>query len=323
MHKSKSKKVVRVGIVGKGFGTIGLKPAFESVQGSEVVGICSGRDWKTFLERKDLDAVAIAVPPDAQYTIAKAAIQKGLHVFAEKPLAANLKEATDLLVLAKKKKIVHGIDFLFPEIAEWQAVKKLLEKETFGRLRHISTSWDWLSGEIKYGRTTWRSDTKKGGGALSFYFSHGLHYLEHFAGPITTIATQFSYTGKNKNGGETGVDMTLQFKSGATGTAHVSSNTPSRTAHRLVFECERGVIVLENKEAIVDGFTVTIYTDTDERVMKVQKDTRKKGEDERAKIVAKLAKRFVQAIQSKKEMRPSFEDGVRVEELISLARKNA
>ena len=322
MHKSKSNKVVRVGIIGMGFGKIGLKSAFESVPGCTVVGICSGRDWSAFLKRDDLDAIAIAVPPDVQYTIAKTALEKGLHVFAEKPLAANLKQAHELLALAKRKKSVHAIDFMFPEIAAWQSVKKMLDKKTFGRLRHVSTNWDWLSGEIKYGRATWRSEVQKGGGALSFYFSHGLHYLEHFAGPITTIAAQFSYAGKSTNGGETGVNMTLQFKSGATGTTHVSSNATDRTAHRLVFECERGVIVLENKNAIVDGFTITTYTDTEERTIKVAKDAGKKGEDERVKAVRKLAARFVRAIQTRKQMQPSFEDGVRVEELIEQARKS-
>src|SRR3989338_10901797 len=111
--------MLRVGIIGSGFGEIGLKPAFKSMRGCRVVGVCTGRkNWRAFLERDDIDAVAIAVPPRAQYEIAKATITKGLQVFSEKPLAANLAQARELFALAKKKRTVTCIDFIFPEIAE-------------------------------------------------------------------------------------------------------------------------------------------------------------------------------------------------------------
>ena len=313
--------MIRIGIIGSGFGTIGLKPAFESVRGCSVVGVCEHRsDWKKFLDRNDLDAVAIAVPPRAQYEVAKAALAKGLHVFAEKPLAANLKQARELLVLAEKKKVVHGIDFMFPEIAEWQKVKELLDKKAFGALKHVSVNWDWQSGDLRYGRDTWRSDVKEGGGALAFYFSHGLNYLEYFAGTITDARASFMHSLLSKNGGEIGFDMLLRFKSGATGYAHVSSNAPGYVCHRLIFQCEMGVIVLEAKNAVVDGFTITTYSHAGKKQVAVKEDYGKKGEDERVKCVRKLAKRFVEACAGGKPMSPSFTDGVRVQELIEKIR---
>lgn len=312
--------MLKVGIIGSGFGAIGLKPAFASVRGCKIVGVSSGRDWRFFLARKDLDAVAIAVPPHTQYEIAKAAIQRGLHVFAEKPLAANLKEARELLALARKKRIVHGIDLMFPEIAEWKKVKELIDKKTFGKLEHVSVDWDWLSGDIRYGRRSWRSSVEEGGGALAFYFSHGFHYLEHFAGKIRAVSVLFRHSPKSRNGGEVGFDMLLKFKSGATGGVHLSSNAPGLIRHRLTFVCERGAIILENQNAVVDNFVIKTYTLAGERAVKVKKEKSKKGEDERVKIVRKLAKRFVDVCDRGEQMAPSFENGLRVQELIEAAR---
>lgn len=313
--------MIRVGIIGSGFGVIGLKPAFEPLRGCRVVGVCTGRkDWRAFLERKDIDAVAIAVPPRAQYEIAKAAIAKGLHVFAEKPLAANLAQARELLALAKKKKITHGIDFIFPEIAEWKKVKELLDKKTFGALQHVSVNWDWQSGDIRYGRKTWRTNVSEGGGALSFYFSHGLYYLERFAGKISEAKAQFIYSSKSLNGGEVGFDMRMKFKSGATGNVLLSCNTPGVPRHKLVFECRRGTITLENKNGVVNNFHVTTRTRNKEKNVRVAKDRNVRGEDERVKIVRKLAKKFVGACIHKTQMTPSFADGVRVQELIEKIR---
>lgn len=316
--------MLNVGIVGSGFGEIGLKPAFTSIRGCTVVGVCAGRsDWRAFLRRGDLDAVALAVPPHAQYQIAKAAIQKGLHVFAEKPLAANLAEAKELYALAKKKRVTHGIDFIFPEIAEWRKVKELLDKKRYGALEHVSVEWDWLSGDLKHGRKTWKTSVKEGGGALSFYFSHGLYYLEHFAGKIRDIRASFTYSPKSLNGGEVGVDMLLKFKGGATGDVHVSCNTPKLIRHRLTFVCARGAIVLDGKNTITDKFTVTVWDMAGTHRVRVRKDTGRKGEDERVKIVKKLAERFVNACAAKKQTAPSFADGLRVQELTERIRKSA
>ncbi|MEK7480181.1 MAG: Gfo/Idh/MocA family oxidoreductase [Patescibacteria group bacterium] len=313
--------MLNIGIVGGGFGKIGLKPAFDSIRGCRVVGVCAGRsDWRTFLERNDLDAVALAVPPHVQYQIAKAAIRKGLHVFAEKPLAANLKEAKELCALAKKKRVTHGIDFMFPEIAEWQKVKELLDKKRYGALEHVSVEWDWMSGDLKYGRKTWKTSVRDGGGALSFYFSHGLHYLEHFAGKIQDARASFTYSPKSLNGGEVGLDMLLKFKGGATGDVHVSCNTPKLVRHRLTFVCERGAIVLDGKNTITDKFTVTVSGKAGTHRVRVRKDTGRKGEDERVRSVKKLAERFVNACVAKKQTTPSFADGVRVQELIERIR---
>src|SRR3989338_475758 len=316
--------MLKVGIIGGGFGVSGLKPAFDSIRGCKVVGVCAGRsEWRAFLDRSDLDAIALAVPPHAQYQIVRAAIRKGLHVFAEKPLAANLKEAKELYAIAKRKRITHGIDFMFPDIAEWRKVKELIDKKRYGALEHVSVEWDWMSGDLQYGRKTWKTAVKEGGGALSFYFSHGLYYLEHFAGKIRDARASFTYSPKSLNGGEVGVDMLLKFRGGATGDVHVSCNTPTLVRHRLTFICERGAIVLDGKNTITDKFTVTVWDMAGTHRVRVRKDTGRKNEDERVKVVKKLAERFVKACIAKKQTAPSFADGVRVQELIETIRRKS
>jgi len=115
--------------------------------------------------------------------------------------------------------------------------------------------------------------------------------------------------------------MLLKFKSGATGNVHVSCNSPGLIRHRLMFVCERDVIVLENRNAIVDNFDIKTYSAHGTRIVKVKKDKGRKGEDERVKVVRKLAERFVKACKTGKQMKPSFADGLRVQELIETVRR--
>ncbi len=313
--------MLRIGIIGAGFGTTGLLPAFTGIPQCEVVGVCTKRDeWQAFLERTDLDAVAIAVPPRAQYDIAKAAIARGLHVFAEKPLASNLDEAQELLALANQKGVVHGIDLMFPDIIAWETVRALLEKKTYGALRHLSCSWEWLSGDLRYGKDTWRTNVKEGGGALAFYFSHELYAIERFAGKIQDVKGTLAYALLSKNGGEVGADVTFTFENGATGEAHISCNSPESIRHEFIFTCENAVIELKSANAIVDGFTVTVTGPEGKELIPVVADTGLPGEDERVKIVRKLAHRFVAACAGTSTMYPTFEDGVRAQELIEALR---
>lgn len=332
------KNTLKVGIIGSNFGVIGLASAFNSLNNCKVVAVCAQKsvqlnryckrtdlknvytDWRLLLKNENLNAIAIAVTPQAQYQIAKTAIGKGLDVFAEKPLAANITQARELLTLARKKRITHGIDFMFPEIAEWKKVKDLIDSKTLGDLKHISVNWDWLSGDIKYKRSSWKTSVAEGGGALSFYFSHGLYYLEYFAGKIVNTRSLFTHSPRNSNGAEVAVDMLLQFKNGVTGYAHVSCISTGMVKHQLIFQCEYGVIVLENENAIVNNFDVKVYSQNGVKQLKIIKDRDVENEDERVKIVRKLAKRFINACINNQQTTPSFEEGIRVQELIEKIR---
>ena len=333
--------MLRLGIIGSGFGLYGLLPAFRSVRGCKVICLCGRKrpqlvayckkigftniyaDWKQMLKQEDLDAIAIAVTPNAQVEIAMAAMKQGLHVFAEKPLASTVAQAKALVRLARRKKIVHGMDFLFPEIAEWQRVKTLLDQKKLGEFKHLAVDWDFLSYDIAKQHSSWKTDVQKGGGALAFFFSHGLQYIEHFAGPLKAMKTSFVHAAESGHGGEVGIDMRLTFQTGVTGCVHVSCNHPSLFRHQLVFECEKGRIVLSNTKDVVSSFSVTVIRGTKKKRLSVSKDRDHPSEDERVKVVRKLAGRFVRCCIAKKQMTPSFLDGLRVQELIALARSDA
>lgn len=53
-----------------------------------------------------VDAVTIVVPTIAHHEVAMVALERGRHVMIEKPLAATLAEADELLALAKRKGVI-------------------------------------------------------------------------------------------------------------------------------------------------------------------------------------------------------------------------
>ena len=269
------------------------------------------------LENEELDAVAVAVPPGIQYEIARVAIAKGLHVFAEKPLANNREQAKELVTLAQKNNCITAVDFIFPEIEEWQKVKQILDDQKYGALKHISVRWNFLSYDIKNKISSWKTDVKEGGGVLSFFFSHTLYYLEYFAGEVSTVASLFSYSEESKNGGEVGVDVLFKFKSGVSAAAHVYANDKGSNRHQLLFICEKATIVLANENSVTENFTIHICKGkTRKKLVVKKKNIPHIFEDERVRVVRKIAARFVSGCIKGIPVRPSFSDGRSVQCLI-------
>ncbi len=335
--------MINIGIIGSGFGLYGLLPAFHSLPNCRVAAFCGKKsprflniikmlsleesihhysDWETMLASEKLDAIAIALPPSAQYQIAKIALEKDIHVFAEKPLTAKLEDAYDLAALAARKKTTHGIDFLFPEIDVWQMAKKMLDEKKFGKVLQVAVNWDFLSYDVRQKISSWKTEVNRGGGALSFYCSHVFYYLEYFVGAITNLKSHFTYSPDSLNGGETGVDLNLEFSGGASGLVHISCNS-LQMRHQVIFVCESGKILLENEQNITEKFTLKAVDSQGRETIAESLDlTPNKGpdNDERVLIVKRLAKRFIDACLQGGEMKPSFAEGLRVQELIEKSR---
>lgn len=72
-------------------------------------------DWQAAIEIDGLDAVAIATPAATHYTLIEAALKKGLHVLAEKPLTLDIASSQALCNLAaeKNKQLVIDHTYLF------------------------------------------------------------------------------------------------------------------------------------------------------------------------------------------------------------------
>ena len=110
--------MVRVGIIGTGWGASVQAPAFRCVAGAELVAITSGRlaraqaagkefgiaqvydDYREMLRSAGLDLVSIATPPSLHLEMTLAALDAGVHVICEKPFAINAAQGAAMVEAA-------------------------------------------------------------------------------------------------------------------------------------------------------------------------------------------------------------------------------
>ena len=333
----------KIVIVGSGFGMYCLLPTFSKIKGCKVVGICGKNsermtnyckkfgvsrytNWKEMLEKEKPDAIAIAIIPKYQYEIAKYSLENNIAVFAEKPLTTSFADSLILKELAKTKKLPNMIYFEFPEIPEWRKAKQILENEQIGKVSSISVNWTFLSYDLKNKIDSWKTDIEQGGGALSLVFSHTFYYLEYFLGEIKDLQCNFSSSEKSLNNGETTINMTISFKNGCKGNIHVDISDSEQQKHVIEFHGTNGKLILQNQSnSLVDNFELILHTTNGPQKIESDKPviiSNENSEDPRVKVVSYLAEKFIKWCNTGVSVKPDFQDGARVQELIDMARSS-
>ena len=94
-------------------------------------------DYQKILQDPDINAVAIATPASTHYEITKEALLTGKDVFVEKPLALNVAEAQELIVLANAHQRILMIDHLLQYHPAVLKLKELIDAGTLGKLQYI------------------------------------------------------------------------------------------------------------------------------------------------------------------------------------------
>jgi len=317
-----------------------LLPSFSRNNNCEVKSIC-GRDsirmqnyckkfntkrydnWKEMLEKENPDAVAIATIPKFQYEIAKYALENNIAVFAEKPLTISKKSSKELFELSKEKNMPNMVDYIFPEIIEWEKVKNILEDHKIGEIFSIEVDWKFLSYDLKNKIQSWKTDIHQGGGALSFYFSHVFYYLEYFFGKIKNL--ECSFATNEFVDSDIKIKMKIFFENGIIGNANMNIESKDEQKHILKINGKLGTLILENnKNDFVDNFQIFLKNEKGVEKIKVENSNSpwEQNEDSRIKVVSPIIDRFIQWCNTGKPAKPDFEDGMRIQELIDMARKS-
>jgi predicted dehydrogenase len=96
-------------------------------------------DFRELLEKEDLDAVTITTPDHTHANISKIAMEKGIHVYVQKPLTHNVKEARMLTELARKNKIVTQMGNQGASNPEQYMIQKWIRDGRIGKVNKVYT----------------------------------------------------------------------------------------------------------------------------------------------------------------------------------------
>lgn len=205
-------------------------------------------DFNKLYAQEALGAMVIATPTKLHYMMAKPAIEKGISVFCEKPLALTLEQGRELIELAQKNNVVNQVGYHNHFIGTFREMKRLLKTGFLGKLLHF-TGEAYGSVITKHKGENWRANPAEGGGCLYDYASHVLNLVQEVIdrpnGVKGTLLKKF-YSKEV----EDGVFSVLLTESGLSGTLSVnwSDETYRKMSTSLMVIGDKGKMICDTTE---------------------------------------------------------------------------
>jgi predicted dehydrogenase len=134
-------------------------------------------DHERMLAEQRPDVVHVLTPAATHFSLARQCLEKGAHVFVEKPIAENLSQIEELLSLAANKQLHVIEDHNYQFNRDVQHIAGLVASGALGQVRHVDVDLCLDIGAAADPTTTVRS-----GSAAT-----------HAAGPISDFLTHLCY----------------------------------------------------------------------------------------------------------------------------------
>lgn len=186
---------IRVGLLA--YGAIGHEHnlAVQGTDGLELAAVCDTNperisaakelapraaafsDAVEMLDSGLIDLVVVSTPPNSHYSWAKQALQRGIHVVLEKPMALTAKECDELMSIASDGNLLLTVYQNRRYDADFVTMKRLISEGAIGDVFHYDSFVGGYSQPCDY----WHSDAAVSGGAI---FDWGSHFIDQILGVI-------------------------------------------------------------------------------------------------------------------------------------------
>jgi myo-inositol 2-dehydrogenase / D-chiro-inositol 1-dehydrogenase len=235
--------VIRMGVIGAGWIARDHRRVLDSVAEAELVAVCdldgdrAGElaagtgarvytDWRDLLDREDLGALLICTPPRSHAEPAIAALNAGLPVYLEKPIARTPQDAAPIVAAAEQSGAVCAVGY------QWHALDLLDELPVLLRGQQIGALAGTCIGPTQ--SRPWFLDRRAGGGNLLERGSHHIDLARAVAGEVAAVQAAAGRVRLARSTGEASGDiddaltMLLQHASGALATIVVAWTRPGQ-----------------------------------------------------------------------------------------------
>lgn len=203
---------LRAGVIGLGWAGQQHMDAYAALPGVELVAIAGMedgpraelgekygverryRDWKELVADGDLDVVSVAVPTFLHAPITIGALDAGIHVLSEKPIARTAAEAQGMVTAARRAGRVLEVAFNHRRRGDIEALKAAIDAGQIGRPYHARAVWLRRAGIPALG--SWFTNREMaGGGPLIDIGVHVLDYALHLFGePRVTAVSAVTHS---------------------------------------------------------------------------------------------------------------------------------
>ena len=148
---------------------------------AKYTGIKVYSDYNKMLADERLDGVLIATPSRFHGEMVRAALERNLHVFCEKPFCLDVAEGQRLATLAKDKGLVNQVGYHYRFVGAFREAKRLIDAGAIGRVHNVRAE-AYGPVVLRPKNVTWRAKKSEGGGCLYDYACHAIDLVNFLIG---------------------------------------------------------------------------------------------------------------------------------------------
>jgi len=267
--------MINVAVIGAGYWGPNLIRNFTSCPKTQLVAVCDKDadrlakvlapypgvdavgDVDALLARDDIEAVAIATPVSTHAPIGKAALEAGKHLLIEKPLAASVREAEELVALADSKNRTLMVDHTFIYSPPVRKIKDIIDSGEIGELYYIDS--------VRINLGLFQHDIN----VIWDLAPHDLSILDYLVGRLPRSLAAFGTCHTNNhNEIEDVAHLNLDFGNGFMASFHVNWLSPVKVRSFIIGGSRKGIVYndLEPAEKVkVYDRGITINDDPEHR----------------------------------------------------------
>jgi predicted dehydrogenase len=214
-------------------------------------------DYKTLLERDDIDVVSICLPTFLHLEVGGAAARAGKHILVEKPIETTVERAKELITTCRDHGVLFGTVFNRRFLYGTKRARQAIQNGELGDVLVADMIFkSWRSPEY-YAESGWRGTwDKEGGGALINQGVHGVDLMTWLAGPIHRVQGVSRHLRHQHIEADDTTLAICEYASGAVGIIEETTSIYPPQRDRIELHGTKGTVVLENYKIVrwdIDG----------------------------------------------------------------------
>jgi len=202
-----------------------VNPAAKAL--ADELGVNYYADYAEMIAAESPEGVIIATPTESHTTVGVTCARRGVHLFVEKPIAANVRGAQILVENARENgvRLLVGHHRRFNPLVE--TTRRAIKQGKIGKLVAVSVFWILLKPS-DYFQIEWRR--QPGGGPVLINLIHDIDNLRYICGEIKRVYAETS-SGVRGFEVEDTASVSLRFSNGALASMVVSDCVPSNWSY--------------------------------------------------------------------------------------------
>jgi len=138
-------------------------------------------DWRQVVDHPDIDLVLVATPDALHYEAAMRCAEQGKHVFCEKPVGMNTREAREIWQAFRDAELGHFVPYWTRYIEVFARARQMVESGELGEIRGVV--WRWHNPRPSAIPFTWRDNADlSAAGSIGDVGSHAYDIVRWITG---------------------------------------------------------------------------------------------------------------------------------------------